>query len=69
MAVKLIYQMFTKLLSWMVLHARPNTANEIEILVLRHQLAVLCCSDAHHDRRSAGPHGLDQGRRAPRPAA
>ena len=41
MAVKLIYQMFTKLLSWMVLHARSDTANEIEILVLRHQLAVL----------------------------
>ena len=30
-----------KLLSWMVLHARSDTANEIEILVLRHQLAVL----------------------------
>ena len=33
--------MFAKLLSWMVLHARSGTANEIEILVLRHQLAVL----------------------------
>ncbi len=41
MAVNLIYQMFAKLLSWMVLHARSGTANEIEILVLRHQLAVL----------------------------
>jgi putative transposase len=41
MAVKLIYQMFTTLLSWLVLHTRSNTANEIEILVLRHQLAVL----------------------------
>ena len=41
MAVKLIYQTFTKLLSWMMLHARSDTANEIEILVLRHQLAVL----------------------------
>jgi putative transposase len=41
MAVKLIYQMFAKLLSWMVLHARSDTTNEIEILVLRHQLAVL----------------------------
>ena len=41
MAVKLIYQMFTKMLSWLVLHTRSNTANEIEILVLRHQLAVL----------------------------
>jgi hypothetical protein len=40
-AVKLIYQMFAKLLSWMVLHNRSDTANEIEILVLRHQLAVL----------------------------
>jgi putative transposase len=40
-ALKLIYQMFAKLLSWMVLHARSDTANEIEILVLRHQLAVL----------------------------
>ena len=33
--------MFTKLLSWMVLHTHSDTANEIEILVLRHQLAVL----------------------------
>src|SRR5262245_36320951 len=33
--------MLAMLLSWMVLHARSDTANEIEILVLRHQLAVL----------------------------
>ncbi|MBN9096811.1 MAG: integrase [Pseudonocardia sp.] len=39
--MKLIYQMFAKLLSWMVLHARSDPANEIEILVLRHQLTVL----------------------------
>ena len=37
----LIYRMFTKLLSWMVLRARSDTTKEIEILVLRHQLAVL----------------------------
>ena len=41
MAVKLIYQTFVKLLSWMALRARSDIANEIEILVLRHQLAVL----------------------------
>jgi putative transposase len=41
MAVKLIYQMLVKMLSWMVLHARSDTAKEIEILVLRHQLTVL----------------------------
>ncbi len=33
--------MFAKLLSWMVLRATSNTAKEIEILVLRHQLTVL----------------------------
>jgi hypothetical protein len=41
-ALKLIYLMFAKLLTWMVLRTRSdNTAKEIEILVLRHQLAVL----------------------------
>ena len=53
MAVRLIYQVFAKLLSWMVLHARSDTAKEIEILVLRHQL--LCCNDAIHDHGPAGP--------------
>ena len=33
--------MFFKLVAWLVLRARSNTAKEIEILVLRHQLAVL----------------------------
>ena len=39
--MKLIYQMFASSSTWMVLHVRSDTANEIEILVLRHQLAVL----------------------------
>ena len=33
--------MFSKLLGWIVLRSRSDTAKEIEILVLRHQLAVL----------------------------
>jgi hypothetical protein len=40
-ALRLIYQMLTTLLGWLVPRARSDTAKEIEILVLRHQLAVL----------------------------
>ena len=48
MALRLIYQMFAKLLGWLVLRAQSDTSKEIEILVLRHQLAVL-------QRRTARP--------------
>jgi hypothetical protein len=41
MAPKLTYLMFAKLLGWMVLRIRSDTTKDIEILVLRHQLAVL----------------------------
>ena len=41
MALRLIYLMFSKLLSWIVLRTHCDTAKEIEILVRRHQLAVL----------------------------
>ena len=41
MALQLIYLVFSKLLSWMVLRTRSVTTKEIEILVLRHQLVVL----------------------------
>jgi hypothetical protein len=48
MALQLIYLMFSKLLGWIMLHTRSDTAKEIKILVLRHQLAVL-------RRRTPGP--------------
>jgi putative transposase len=40
MALRLIYQMFAKLLGWIV-RTRSDATKDIEILVLRHQLAVL----------------------------
>jgi transposase InsO family protein len=40
-ALTLVYVMFSKLLGWMVLRTRSDSTKEIEILVLRHQLAVL----------------------------
>ena len=41
MALTLIYRMFATLVSWMVLRCHPGSAKEIEILGLRHRLAVL----------------------------
>ena len=41
MTLQLIYQVFTTLLGWIVLRTRSETTKDIEILVLRHQLAVL----------------------------
>src|SRR3954451_23157642 len=41
MALRLIDQMFAKLLGWIVLRTRADATKDIEILVLRHQLAVL----------------------------
>jgi hypothetical protein len=52
-ALRLPYQMISTLMAWIVLHARCDTSKEIEILVLRHQLAVLGAARA--DRGSAGP--------------
>jgi hypothetical protein len=40
-ALRLTYQMISTLLGWIVLRARGDTSKEVEILVLRHQLAVL----------------------------
>jgi putative transposase len=40
-ALRLIYLMFSKVLGWIVLHTRSDITKDIEILVLRHQLAVL----------------------------
>ena len=41
MALKLVYRMLVRVLSWPVLLVRSNTAKDAEILTLRHEVAVL----------------------------
>ena len=41
MALGLIYLMFIRTLSWLALLARSDAAKDVELLVLRHEIAVL----------------------------
>ena len=41
MALRLAYLMLGHLLSWVTLLARTEAAKDVEILVLRHEVAVL----------------------------
>ena len=56
MSLRLLYLVFSRILDWLLLLARPSASRDVELLVLRHELAVL--------RRTAPKPRLDWADRA-----
>jgi nitrogen-specific signal transduction histidine kinase len=55
--MRLVYLVFWQLMQWMLLLARDSAAKDVELLVLRHEVAVLRRQVAgpRYERAAAGP--------------
>ena len=60
MLFRLAYLLMIRLFAWLALLARSNTSKDVEILVLRHEIAVLRRSQPRPTAGLGGP------RRSPR---
>jgi putative transposase len=61
-SLRLLYLIFGRLCSWLVLLGRSSASKDAELLVLRHEVAVLrrargvqkCDGTSHRHRRASG---------------
>ena len=72
-ALSLVYLMLARVLSWLALLARSDTAKDAEILTLRHEVAVLRRTNSGptltwRDRRGAQRARQAQSTRTPAPS-
>jgi hypothetical protein len=63
-AFRFVYLMFTRVLSWLALLTRSSAAKGVEILMLRHEVAVLRRTNPPTNADVARPRGAQRAEQA-----